>query len=108
MEFITHQHRFGLNVVESNYELKILWQEIEDSLTNITDDMLIQEFENGTNLMSISNAINNLIDKSLTAKDWIPQSAIFQGDEYSDKRWRLDFSKRVAHSNQDISLQTIL
>jgi hypothetical protein len=103
MEFITHQHRFGLNVVESNYELSLLWNEIRETLNSISDEMLIEEFHNGSNLMSISNAINSLIDKSLTSKNWVPQSAIFQGNDYSDKRWRLDFSKRIEHANQDIS-----
>jgi hypothetical protein len=103
MDYVTHQHRFALNVVESNYELSLLWNEVLSTLSEITDEMLIKEFSNGTNLMSISNAINTLIDKSLTAKGWVPQSAIFQGEEYSDKRWRLDFSKRIDHKAEDIS-----
>ncbi len=103
MDYVTHQHRFALNVVESNYELSLLWNEVLSTLSEITDEMLIKEFSNGTNLMSISNAINTLIDKSLTVKGWVPQSAIFQGEEYSDKRWRLDFSKRIDHKAEDIS-----
>ena len=103
MDFITHQHRFALNVVESNYELSILWKEICESIESITDQMLIHEFEKGSNLMSISNAINTLIDRNLSEKDWVSQSAIFQGSEYSDKRWRLDFSKRINHRSEDIS-----
>ncbi len=103
MDFISHQHRFALNVVESNYELSILWNEVLSTISEITDEMLIEEFSKGTNLMSISNAINTLIDKSLTSKGWVPQSAIFQGEEYSEKRWRLDFSKRIDHKAEDIS-----
>lgn len=103
MDFISHQHRFALNVVDSNYELSILWNEVLSTISEITDEMLIEEFSKGTNLMSISNAINTLIDKSLTSKGWVPQSAIFQGEEYSEKRWRLDFSKRIDHKAEDIS-----
>jgi len=103
MEFVTHQHRFALNVVESNYELRLLWHEVEKALHSITDEMIIEEFHKGSNLMSISNAINTLIDRKLTEKSWVAQSAIFQGDEYSEKRWRLDFSKRIDKKAEDIS-----
>lgn len=103
MEFTSHQHRFALDVVGSNYELGILWREITDSIASISDQAIIDEFNKGSNLMSISNAINTLLDKSLKMKGWVPQSAIFQGDEYSDKRWRLDFSKKIENKVQDIS-----
>lgn len=103
MEFVTYQHRFALNVVESNYELGILWREICDSISAITDEMIIAEFNSGTNLMSISNAINKLIDEQLTSRGWVAQSAIFQGSEYSDKRWRLDFSKKIHQKSDGIS-----
>lgn len=103
MDYVTSQHRFALNVVNSNYELGILWGEISQTLNSISDEMIIEEYEAGTNLMSISNSINVLIDKGLTSRGWVPQSAIFQGTDYSDKRWRLDFSKRINEKSGDIT-----
>lgn len=96
MEFSTHQHRFALNVIESNSELSRLWNEISETLYGISDEMLIIEYGKSKNLMSLSDAINSLIDKSLTEKGWTPQSAIFQGQDYGSKQWRLDFSKRLS------------
>ena len=95
MKFVTYQHRFALNVIESNQELAKLWSEISDVLSEISDEMLIDEYGKSKNLMSLSDAINTLIDRGLTSKGWTSQSAIFQGTEYGAKQWRLDFSKRI-------------
>lgn len=103
MEFITHDHRFALDIVESNPELKSLWEEILDVISSISDEELIYEYSHGKTRMSISDAINKLIDRKMVEKDWIPQSAIFQGDEYSDKKWRLDFSKRISRPQKGIT-----
>jgi hypothetical protein len=53
--------------------------------------------------MSISDAINKLLDVELVKRGWIPQSAIFQGEDYSEKKWRLDFSKRIKNPEKGIS-----
>lgn len=103
MDFITHDHRFALNIVESNPELKSLWEEIMTAITSISDEELIDEYSSGKSRMSISEAINRLIDKKLVEKGWIAQSAIFQGEEYSDKKWRLDFSKRISQPEKGIT-----
>ena len=103
MDFITHDHRFALNIVDSNPELKSLWEEILQAITSITDEELIGEYTSGKSRMSISEAINRLIDRNLVMKNWTPQSAIFQGEEYSDKKWRLDFSKRIAQPQKGIT-----
>jgi hypothetical protein len=103
MEYITHDHRFALNIVESNPELKSLWEEILEVITSISDEDLITEYSNGKSRMSISEAINKLIDRRLVLKNWTPQSAIFQGEEYSDKKWKLDFSKRINQPQKGIT-----
>lgn len=112
-----HSHRFALQIIESVPELKALWLEILETIESISDDDLIREFNrinsgspSATNLeqddefeegskkgkMSLSHAINSLLDKRLASKGWTSQSALFQGREYSTgTRWRLDFSKRV-------------
>ncbi|MEY4970515.1 MAG: hypothetical protein RLZZ277_746 [Actinomycetota bacterium] len=103
MDYITHDHRFALNIVESNPELKSLWEEILDVIASISDEELISEYSSGKSRMSISEAINKLIDRKLVQKGWTPQSAIFQGEEYSDKKWKLDFSKKINQPQKGIT-----
>lgn len=95
MDYLLHNHRFALDIVQSNIELAELWNEIEVAIKSITDEQLISEFSSNSGKMSLSDAINSLLEKELVAMNWSPQSAIFQGDGYNDKKWRLDFSKRV-------------
>ena len=103
MKFVTHNHRFALDIVESNFELRSLWEEITQSILSISDEQLIAEFSRTPNKMSLSDAINRLLDAELVSRGWIAQSAIFQGEDYSDNRWRLDFSKRVKNPEKGIS-----
>lgn len=95
MEFEVYQHRFALDVINSNEDLKLLWGEISESISSITEERLISEFPRSKNSMSLSDAINSILESELKNRNWIPQSAIFQGSEYTDKKWRLDFSKRI-------------
>lgn len=103
MDFITHDHNFGLNIVSSNLQLKSLWEEIVDSIKSISDERILQEFRSGKQKMSISDALNKLIEEELTKRNWVPQSAIFQGKEYDSKKWRLDFSKRIETPDKGIT-----
>jgi hypothetical protein len=103
VEYITEDHNNGLDIVKSNVELGILWHEIQDALTAITDERIKAQVPKSKNKMSLSAAINDLIDEELTKRGWIPQSAIFQGAKYRDKRWRLDFSKRIENPHKDIT-----
>lgn len=95
MEFEVYQHRFALDVINSNEDLKLLWGEISESISSITEERLISEFPRSKNSMSLSDAINSILESELKNRNWISQSAIFQGSEYTDKKWRLDFSKRI-------------
>ena len=103
MKFITTDHNNGLDIVKSNPELGILWSEIESALSSITDERLKAQVPLSNNKMSLSSAINDLIDVELKKRGWTAQSAIFQGEKYRDKRWRLDFSKRVENPRKDIT-----
>ena len=103
MEYVTHDHRFALNIVESNPELKSLWEEIIGVVASISDEEIIKEFEGGKARMSLSDAVNKLLDKGLVDSGWTPQSAIFQGEEYSDKKWKLDFSKKIQQPQKGIT-----
>ena len=93
MRYQIHQHRFGLDIINSDPKLSALWADIVRTLSGITDERIIEEYNLSSNAMSISAAINNLIDQDLQSLGWTPQSAIFQGSEYAGKSWRLDFAK---------------
>lgn len=121
MRYELHQHRFGLDIVNSNTELNDLWREFTSVIESISDIQIKNEFLNPpafhpvkkkndgkpakrkTNRMSISAALNNLIEDGLISKGWIDQSKIFQGPNYKSERWLLDFSKRVPHPFGDIT-----
>ena len=103
MRYQTHQHRFGLDIINSDSKLSDLWTDITKTLDGITDQRIIEEYELSSNAMSISAAINILIDQDLQALGWTPQSAIFQGSEYEGKSWRLDFAKTTKVSNNEKS-----
>lgn len=114
-EYRKHSHRFAEDIVEGTPLLKNLWLEIEGAIRGITDEDIIQRFESqksgaqyhaiaadtgvesaasvGKAVKSISAAINALLKERLVARGWTKESAIFQGETYEDKRWRLDFSK---------------
>jgi hypothetical protein len=121
MKFVVHQHRFGLDLVNSNQELGQLWNEITNVLESISDEDIKKEFldppkfhpvkktragaagKRKSNRMSISAAINNLIEDGLVSKGWLDQSKIFQGKEYKTQRWLLDFSKRIKNPTEGLS-----
>lgn len=103
MDFVFTQHRHALDIVNSNYELAILWKEITEAIASLSDEKLIDIFPKSNNKMSLSDAINGLLDDELVKRGWVAQSAIFQGREYSDKRWRLDFSKRITSPQNEIT-----
>ena len=100
MKFVTTQHRFGIDIIKSDERLSSLWQDIVKTLEGLTDERIISEYELSINAMSISAAINNLIDSDLQKLGWTPQSAIFQGAEYESKSWKLDFAK-TSNSQKD-------
>jgi hypothetical protein len=121
MRYELHQHRFGLDIVNSNSELSDLWQEFIGVIESISDSKIREEFQKPPkfhpvkikrdgnpakrkiNRMSISAALNNLMEDGLISKGWIDQSKIFQGQHYNSQRWLLDFSKRVPHPFGEIT-----
>jgi hypothetical protein len=105
MEYVLRSHRFAKEIIRENKLLGALFQEITDAIESLTDEILIETFEKRAlpwsdskpdekNWMSLSYAINMLLDDALTKQDWNRQSPIFQGAEYKSI-WTLDFSKQV-------------
>ena len=95
MKYEVWSHRFAEDIIKANQPLTSLWQEVIEVLVDISDDAIIKEFQNPPEFMphrrrkddkpakrpkskkSLSVALNNLIDDGLSARSWIPQSAIF-------------------------------
>jgi hypothetical protein len=93
VEFETHSHRFGISIA-NEIEFKAEWHEISDSIASITDEDIIHCHNlNFKNSKSISQTINRLLHERLTTKGWNAESPIFNHEEYTDTRWRLDFAK---------------
>jgi hypothetical protein len=98
MNFEIHGYRHGDFLFSSLGEYKTLWREICESISSVSDEDIIKEFqENNRKAKSISQAINRLLKRELTARGWNAESPIFAGSEYNDASrrgtWRLDFAK---------------
>jgi hypothetical protein len=104
MEFVATSHRNGLALVESDPNLKSLWEELMGVIASITDEEIIRKFNGSAReAKSISQAINDLLDDKLTKKSWARQSRIFKQREYESKTWTLDFSKQVKRKNGTVT-----
>lgn len=104
MNFIYHSFRYGFEIFTTQPDFRKLWFEVTDVLNSISDDDIVTYFENQPRkAKSISEAINHLIDKRLSAINWNRQSYIFTDSAYRNNRtnsnWRLDFAK------DDISIE---
>lgn len=95
MDFKVYSFRYGLEIAEGKDNIKSDWADLKDTITSITDDDIIEKFQNEhRSSKSLANSINVLIKERLKDKGWNPESAIFHEDAYSkDRRWRLDFAR---------------
>lgn len=93
MEYEFYSHHYAAEVLRTD-ERKRRLDEITEVIEGVSDDQIIHRFAAGPAGKSISKAINDLLKDGLVAKGWTPEAKIFQGSEYTDKRWRLDFAKK--------------
>lgn len=97
MKFRVYGHRHADYLFQDLEEYAQLWEEIQDALSSITDDMIVEEFESeARKAKSISQALNRLIKQELVARGWQQESYIFADEEYGQAAkgtWRLDFAK---------------
>ena len=96
MKFRTYPHRHAYEIFIEDENINRLWNEIVEVLKSISEEDIINEFNSERRkAKSISEAINKLIAKGLSAKGWNEQSPIFADPNYSDNKgtWRLDFAK---------------
>lgn len=94
MEYKLHSFRHGKIILENEPIFRIIWKELLQAIESIKDEDIIKYFENHQRkAKSISESINNLLKDRLVKIGWNKESYIFQDDEYSGNRWRLDFAK---------------
>ena len=94
MNYKIHSFRHGEIILNNEPNYKIVWNELLKAIESITDDEIIEYHENNPRkAKSISESINNILKSKLVALDWNEESYIFQDNEYSGNRWRLDFAK---------------
>jgi len=94
MEYVLHSFRHGKIILENEPNYKRVWNELLQAIESIEDEEITQHHENNQRkAKSISEAINNLLKSKLVQLGWNEESYIFQDDEYSGNRWRLDFAK---------------
>lgn len=94
MKYKITSFRHGEIILKNEENYKIIWEQLLSILDSISDDDIENEFESSRRkAKSLSEAINKILKDKLTAHGWKKESNIFQGDVYSDNRWRLDFAK---------------
>lgn len=99
MRFHSHSFRNALTIFENDPSYTSLWFEITSALNSISDQDLIDSYNNNnrSSKKSISDDINKLIDQRLVNLDWHRQSPIFNDSIYRPKSknhwWTLDFAK---------------
>ena len=94
MKYKIHSFRHAEVILANENVYSEVWHELLDIISSIGDNEIRDYFENATRkAKSLSEAINNILKVKLIALGWNEESLIFQDDEYSGNRWRLDFAK---------------
>jgi len=103
MEFISHQHRFGKDLLETRYPKA--WEDIRDVISSISDEDVISLHESEYfKHKSISTALNTLIKERFQSKRWRTESYIFADDSYRRSgTWRLDFANPDGSVSVEVS-----
>lgn len=96
MEFITHSHRNAETIITGEPEFQSNWLEIQEAITSISDEILIDFFEKHGRGKSISTSVNELLKRNFQKLGWNVESPIFKNNKYnSQSYWRLDFAKET-------------
>jgi len=94
MRYKIHSFRHAEVILANENEYSEVWEELLNVISSISDNEIKEYFENAKRkAKSLSEAINNILKIKLIELGWNEESLIFQDDEYSGNRWRLDFAK---------------
>jgi len=95
MKFVTHPYKHA-DIVLADPRHRKDYEDIVDAIASITDSDLITRHQLRKNKgvkSGLAPTINALLKERLVSKGWQAESAIFQGEEFKDKIWRLDFAR---------------
>ncbi|HLR68860.1 MAG TPA: BglII/BstYI family type II restriction endonuclease [Virgibacillus sp.] len=94
MNYDIYSHRYAVSILETEYEFAEIWAEVKHIINKISEQMIIERFEEKHfNQKSISRTINELLKEEFVAFGWEDESYIFQDTEFRGDTWRLDFAK---------------
>lgn len=97
MNYVYHSFRNAETIFINDHRYRPLWDEITNTLSSITDEDIINAFDNDNHSgkKSISASLNSLIRERLVLLGWNSESSIFSDPIYNSPRgkWRLDFAK---------------
>ena len=106
MKFRIFSHRHAKQILENTPEYRFLYQEVQESIENVTEQRLITHFRDNYEIpnkakKSISESINNLLSVELVEAGWRPEAHIFRDADFGDGKWRLDFAKGTSIPDSD-------
>lgn len=94
MKYKIHSFRHAEIILNNEPSYKKVWNELLNTIKDITEEEIKNKYiSNARKAKSISESINNILKEKLIELGWNEESYIFQDDEYSGNRWRLDFAK---------------
>lgn len=94
MKYRVYSYRYGHELMLHDDDLNTMWQDIDEVISSISDQDIIDEFSNYPNNKSISRALNSLLKDGFINNNWDSESPIFQPHTgYTENIWRLDFAK---------------
>jgi len=94
VKYRIHSFRHAEIILNNEPTFSTVWNELLTAINSMTDNEIIEHHESNPRLAkSISESINNILKIKLVHLGWNEESYIFQDDEYSGNRWRLDFAK---------------
>jgi hypothetical protein len=111
LRFVTHSHKNAEVIINGQPELKTIFDEFRGVIGSITEHEIIDDFKSKYEgkSKSLSLSINYLIDKKLRDQNWEEQSKLFGESDYgNDRRWRLDFAKRVEILDKSLPGHTVV
>lgn len=100
MNYSLYYHRFSNLIVQNEVDFSSDFNEIITVLDGISDEDLINDYNNRRQIRastkSLSETINKLLKIRLKEFNWISESPIFREEPYTsgnNSAWRLDFAK---------------
>ncbi|MGL5041985.1 MAG: BglII/BstYI family type II restriction endonuclease [Culicoidibacterales bacterium] len=107
MRYELYSHRFAEDIINQKDELRKIYDDVRKTILELSDDVLIKEFEHQRSIKpsskSLSHAINHLVREKLIVRGWKDESFIFNETDYNKKinekeerssnPWRIDFVK---------------